>query len=84
MVVEQYTAATATDKIANEQENLLESKPERAAGGMDTTSVHGEIARRLHVMMFYCGIAMLYYLHGSYMLSKAEWLDVDLRNLTCS
>jgi hypothetical protein len=45
MVVEQYTAATATDKIANEQDNLLESKPEPAAGGMDTTTVLGELTR---------------------------------------
>jgi hypothetical protein len=49
MVVEQYTAATDTDKIANEQDNLMVSKPEPAAGGMDTT-VHGELATRLHVM----------------------------------
>jgi hypothetical protein len=33
MVVEQYTAATTTDKNANEQDNLMESKPEPAAGG---------------------------------------------------
>jgi hypothetical protein len=51
MVVEQYTAATETDKLANEQDNLMESKPEPAAGGMDTTTVHGELDRTAAVLL---------------------------------